>query len=131
MPRKTVKQQKTSKSQSRVSELVHNLIGTEDADDLMIEIMNVLTEIKGPPQAGKYYVFVYNAKTPNMRYDQNPLVAVTNVFDWGFKGLNYHWGKVRQYTWDEVAGGMSGMYEVTKEEVEDLRRLPFGNIRSK
>jgi hypothetical protein len=63
-----------------------------------------------------------------MRYDQNPLVAVTDVYKWGFKGLNYHWGEVRQYTWDEVAGGM---YEVYKNEIEDLRRLPFGNIRTK
>tara|TARA_B110000503_G_scaffold68566_2_gene107034 strand:+ start:948 stop:1331 length:384 start_codon:yes stop_codon:yes gene_type:complete len=127
MPRKTLKEQKGKRS--RISGLLEKLIGTEDADDLMLEIMNVLTESREPPRAGKFYTFVYNAKSPNMRYDQNPLVAVTNVYDWGFKGLNYHWNQIRQYTWDEVAGG--GIYEVTREEVEDLRRLPFKNIRSK
>jgi hypothetical protein len=122
MPRKSVQQQK---KRNRIAPLVKKLIGTEDADDLMIELMNVLTETRQPPQAGKFYVFVYNAKTPNVRYDQNPLVAVTNVYNWGFRAFNYHWGEERQYTWDEVA---SKMYEVYKEELTDLRRLPFGNI---
>lgn len=126
MPRKTVQQQKAIKN--RISPLVKNLIGTESADDLMVELMDILTETKEPPVAGKFYIFVYNAKTSGMRYDQNPLVAVTDVFKWGFKGINYHWGESRQYTWDEVAGGM---YEVYKNEIEDLRRLPFSHIRTK
>jgi hypothetical protein len=88
--------------------------------------MNVLIETRDPPQAGRFYVFVYNAKTSNVRYDQNPLVAVTKVYKWGFRGFNYHWGEERNYTWDEVA---SGMYEVYQNEISDLKRLPFGNIR--
>ena len=123
MPRKSVQQQK---KRNRVAPLVKKLLGVETADDLMIELMNVLTETRQPPQAGRFYVFVYNAKTPNVRYDQNPLIAVTKVYNWGFRGFNYHWGEERQYTWDEVAGGM---YEVYKEELSDLRRLPFGTIR--
>jgi hypothetical protein len=122
MPRKTLKQRKIN----RIAPLVKKLIGVESADDLMLEILNVLTETREPPVAGKFYVFVYNAKTSSIRYDQNPLVAVTDVFKWGFRGLNYHWGEVRQYTWDEVAGGM---YEVYQEEISDLMRIPFGNIR--
>lgn len=124
MPRKTIQQ----RQRNRVAPLVKKLIGTESADDLMLELLNVLTETKSPPKVGKFYVFVYNAKTSSIRYDQNPLVAVTEVYKWGFKGLNYHWGEIRQYTWDEVAGGM---YEVYQEEIADLRRLPFGNIRTK
>lgn len=121
MPRKPVKQKR-----NRIAPLVKKLIGTENADDIMLELLNILTETKQPPKAGKFYIFVYNAKTPNVRYDQNPLVAVTNVYSWGFQALNYHWGEKRQYTWDEVAGGL---YEVYQEELSDLRRLPFGNIR--
>jgi hypothetical protein len=124
MPRKPVQQQKSKIN--RVARLVKNLNGTENADDMMIELMNVLKETRDPPRVGAYYIFVYNAKTPNVRYDQNPLVAVTNVYKWGFRAFNYHWGEERQYTWDEVAGGM---YEVYQEELSDLRRLPFGNIR--
>lgn len=124
MPRKTIQQ----RQRNRVAPLVKKLIGTESADDIMLKLLNVLTETKSPPKVDKFYVFVYNAKTSSIRYDQNPLVAVTEVYKWGFKGLNYHWGEIRQYTWDEVAGGM---YEVYQEEIADLRRLPFGNIRTK
>lgn len=122
MPRKTLQQR------NRIAPLVKKLIGIEDADELMLELMGVLTESREPPRAGRYYIFVYNAKTPSLRYDQNPFVYVKNVYKWGFDGINYHWGEERQYTWDEVAGRM---YEIYKEEVGDLRRIPFGNIRTK
>jgi hypothetical protein len=124
MPRKTVRQQKSKRN--RVAGLVKKLIGTESADDIMLELRNILTETRDPPRAGAFYIFVYNAKTPNTKYDRNPLVAVTNVYTWGFRGFNYHWGEERSYTWDEIA---SRMYEVYQEELSDLRRLPFGNIR--
>lgn len=124
MPRKTLKDRKIN----RVAPLVKKLIGIETSDDLMLELMSILTESREPPKAGRYYIFVYNAKTPSLRYDQNPFVYVKNVYKWGFSGINYHWGEDRQYTWDEVAGGM---YEVYQEEVTDLRRIPFGNIRTK
>jgi hypothetical protein len=133
MPRKTLKERKegqgdSKKSRNRIAPLVDKLIGTESADDIMIELLEVLQESGKTPVAGKFYIFVYNAKTPGVRYDQNPLVAVTNVYNWGFKAINFHWEEGRQYTWDEVAGGM---YEVYQEEIEDLRRLPFGNIKTK
>ena len=124
MPRKTLQQ----RQRSRLAGLVKTFIGTEDADDIMIEIMSRLTETSEPPVAGKYYVFVYNAKTPNIQYDQNPFVYVKKVYSWGFTGLNYHWGQERQYTWDEIAGKM---YEVYQSEIEDLKRLSFGNVRTK
>lgn len=126
MPRKTLQQR--NQSRNRISSLVKNLIGTESSDDIMLELMSIIPETNSPPVSGRFYIFVYNAKTPGVRYDQNPLIAVTNVYPWGFKGLNYHWGESRQYTWDEVAGGM---YEVYQEEIQDLRRLPFSNIRTK
>lgn len=122
MPRKTLKERKIN----RVAPVLKKMLGVETADDLMIELMSVLSETREPPKPGKFYIFVYNAKTPNIRYDQNPFVAVTDVYKWGFRGVNYHWGETRQYTWDEVAGGM---YEVYPEELADLRRIPFGNIR--
>ena len=123
MPRKTLQQKK-----NRIAPLVKKLIGVEDADELMLELMDILTQSREPPRAGKYYIFVYNAKTSGIRYDQNPFVYVKNVYKWGFSGINYHWGEERQYTWDEVAGGM---YEIYRDEIGDLRRIPFGNIRTK
>lgn len=121
MPRKPL-QKKTN----RIAPLVKKLIGIENSDDLMLKLMSVLSESTDPPKVGGYYIFVYNAKTSNMRYDQNPFVYVKNVYNWGFSGINYHWGDIRQYTWDEIAGGL---FEIYNQEVEDLRRIPFGNIR--
>ena len=111
---------------SRIAPLVDDLLGTEDADDIMIEIMDVLSDSIAPtPEVGKIYVFVYQPKTPG-RYDQNPLVAVTNIFDWGFKGINFHWGESRQYTFQEIVGGV---YNITDEEITDARNLSFGKYR--
>jgi hypothetical protein len=130
MPRKTLKQRQgknpTDDNENRIRSVIDSVVGNEDPDDLMIDLLNVLQESGRVPQAGKYYVFVYNPKTPNITYDQNPLVAVTEVFRWGFKGINFHWGDLRQYTYDEVAGQL---YEIYSEELADLREVPFANIR--
>ena len=49
---------------SRIAPLVDDLLGTEDADDIMIEIMDVLGDsIASTPEVGKIYVFVYQPKT--------------------------------------------------------------------
>ena len=123
MPRKTIQQRGKV---NRVAPLVKKLIGTEDPDDLMFEIISVLKEGSKTPQVGNFYTFIYNPKTPNIQFDQNPLVAVTDVYNWGFRGINFHWDEVRQYTWDEIAGGI---YEVRSEELDDMRTIPFANIR--
>ena len=102
-----------------------NLIGNESADDLATEVLNVLSEGSNVPEAGNYYVFVYRAKTLKVLHMiLHPLVAVTDVFQWGFKGLNYHWGEMRQYTFSEVVGGL---YKVDEMELRDLRTLPCQN----
>ena len=111
---------------SRINPIMKNLIGTESADDLAQEILGVLTEGSNVPESGNYYVFVYKPKTPGIAYDEHPLVAVTDVFQWGFRGLNYHWGEMRQYTFPEVVGGL---YKVDEMELRDLRTLPFVKIR--
>ena len=100
----------TDDKDNRVRSVVYGMVGTEDPDDLMIELMEALGDTVTPvPDVGKYYVFVYNPKTSGIQYDQNPLVAVTDVFRWGFRGINFHWNGYRQYTWNEVAGQL---YEV-------------------
>ena len=112
---------------SRIAPLVDGLLGTEDADELLVDIMGALGDSVGSiPEVGKIYVFAYQPSTPNIRYDQNPLVAVTNVYEWGFKGINFHWGEARQYTWSEVAGGL---YQVNSDELNDLDAIPFAKYR--
>ena len=116
----------TDDSENRVRSVVDNLVGTEDADDIMIELMDKLNNtVTSSPSVGKYYVFVYNAKTPNIQFDSNPLVAVTDVFEWGFRGINLHIGQYRNYTNNELVGQL---YEVNADELSDVRELPFGNI---
>jgi len=116
----------TDTNRNRIREISDSVIGTRDPDDIMMELMEVLTEGSKLPEVGKIYIFVYNPKTPNIEYDQNPFVAVTNVFQWGFRGENFHWRQPRNYTWAEVAGGL---YEVYPSEVKDLSMIPFANFR--
>ena len=113
-------------AQNRITPVLDGLYGTENPDDLATEVLDVLTEGGKVPEVGNYYVFVYKPKTPNIQYDQHPLVAVFDVFEWGFRGLNYHWGEVRQYTWNEVIGGL---YKVSSLELKSLRTIPFARFR--
>lgn len=140
MPRKTLKERQEAKksteqdlyptdtddTRNRVRSVIDNLTGKENPDDIMLELLEVLQESGSTPLSGKFYIFVYNPKTPNIRYDQNPLVGVTDVFPWGFRGINFHWRQPRQYTWSEVAGSL---YEVTLSELKDLQSLNFANFR--
>ena len=117
----------TDDKENRVRSVVNGLIGTEEPDDIMIELMdNLSTTATSSPSVGRYYVFVYSAKTPNIQYDSNPLVAVTDVFEWGFRGINLHVGQYRNYTYNELIGQL---YEVNSYELSDVRELPFGKMQ--
>jgi hypothetical protein len=130
MPRKTLKS-RSSKNTSdtnsnRIRQITSELIGNENSDDLMLKILDVLSETEIVPSVGSYYVFVYSPKTANIEYDAHPLVAVTDIFKWGFRGINFHWGETRQYTWQEILGSLHKVYP---EEIKDLQAIPFGQIR--
>ena len=115
-------------SSSKVSQLRKALAiaGVEDADLIMMNILQIFNETDLIPDAGKFYTFVYQAKTPKLEYDEHPLVAVTEIFRWGFKGYNYHWRQIRQYTWAEVVGSL---HIVRENEVRYLSSLPYGEKR--
>ena len=103
--------------------------GTNDQEEMMLEIMELLNDTVTPvPDVGTLCTFVYNAKTPEIRYDQHPLVAVTDLFSWGFRGLNFHWREYRQYTWEELAGQV---YIVQREELDDLLSIPYAKFITK
>ena len=130
MPRKTLRQRRnpTDDQENRVRGVVRDLIGTEDADDIMTELISVLNEGGKSASVGKYYTFFYDAKTTGRSYDQHPLVGVTEVFSWGFRGINFHWRDRRQYTYDQIIGGL---YEIYPEEISDVIELNFTKVRSK
>ena len=115
----------TDDNENRVRGVVKGLIGNEDPDELMIELMDAVSDSYAVvTEIGKYYIFIYLPKTPNIQYDQNPLVIVTDIFRWGFRGRNYHWGgQHRQYTWEELQGNL---YEIYPDELADVREIPFG-----
>ena len=99
---------------------------TNDPEDMMLEIMELLNDTVTPiPEVGKFYTFVYNAKTPGKTYDKHPLIACTALEQWGFKGLNFHWQQSRNYTWNELAGQL---YIVQWNELDDLMAIPYAKF---
>ncbi|MHA1690919.1 MAG: hypothetical protein ACTSU7_04725 [Candidatus Heimdallarchaeaceae archaeon] len=93
----------------------------QDPDDMMLEIMDILTETEVIPEVGGYYTFIYQAKTFRVEYDQFPLIACVGVFAWGFRGFNYHWGEYRNYNWEEA----SLLRVVYPMELQVLRAIPY------
>jgi hypothetical protein len=131
MPRKTLSQQRsknTDNKRNRIRQIHSRLIGNENSDDLMLKVLEVLNETELVPNVGGFYVFVYSPKTENIQYDAHPFVAVTDIFKWGFRGINFHWGEVRQYTWEEIVGSLHIVYPA---ELKDLQALPFAKIKNK
>ena len=99
---------------------------TDAPEEMMLEIMELLNDTVTPiPEVGKFYTFVYNAKTPGKTYDQHPLIACTSLEQWGFKGINFHWRQSRNYTWQELAGQL---YIVQYNELDDLMAIPYGKF---
>ena len=112
---------------NRIREYLSDLNNrTNDPEEMMMEIMEALNDTVTPiPEVGKFYTFVYNAKTPNITYDQHPLIACTDLQSWGFKGLNFHWRQSRNYTWEELAGQL---YIVQNNELDDLLAIPYAKF---
>ena len=133
MPRKTLKQRReqypTDDNENRVRGIIDSLIGVENSDDKMEALIGVLSESGRVPSSGKFYTFFYTAKTNGIQYDEFPLVAVTDVYSWGFRGENFHWGgEMRKYNYNQVVGQL---YEIYPEELSDVVELSFGKVRSK
>ena len=99
---------------------------TNDPEDLMLMIMESLKEEVLYPEPGKFYTFIYNPKTPDIEYDQHPLIACTELYGWGFKALNFHWRKPRQYTWEEVAGKL---HVIKYNELDEMLSIPYAKFR--
>ena len=112
---------------SRLSDVLKDFTGLGDVDDIYQEVLGALTE-GGAPEVGKYYTFVYNAQTAGKQYDQHPLIACTDLFRWGFRGINFHWQSSRNYTWEELTGQV---YMVKSIELDDLLSIPYAKFITK
>ena len=100
--------------------------GVTDPEDIMMIIMDIFKEEVLYPEPGKFYTFIYNPKTPEIEYDQHPLIACTELYKWGFKGINFHWRESRQYTWEEIAGKL---HVIKYNELDELISLQYGKFR--
>ena len=111
----------------RVEELKRMVLdtNTSDPEEIMLLIMELFTIEEILPEVGKFYTFIYNPKTPNITYDQHPLIACVDLFKWGFRGLNFHWQEYRNYTWAEVAGKL---HLVEFQELDELLALQYGKF---
>ena len=112
---------------ARVEELKARVLkeNVNDPEDIMLLIMEIFTIQEIVPEAGKFYTFIYNAKTPNISYDQHPLIACVEIFRWGFRGLNFHWQNYRNYTWEEIPGHLM---VVEFQELDELLALQYGKF---
>ena len=116
-------QEENNRVRASLSELNNQ---TNDPEEMMLEIMHALNDTVTPiPDVGNFYTFVYNAKTPGEQYDQHPLIACTSLERWGFRGINFHWQKYRNYTWGELAGQL---YIVQQNELDDLLAIPYAKF---
>lgn len=113
---------------NRIDKAVDRIASMVDEEDMMIEILGLLPETEIIPTIGKYYTFIYTAKTPELQYDQHPLIACTSIYPWGFTGLNYHWPGFHNYTWQEVQGLLHVVYPM---ELTDLRTIPYQKFITK
>ena len=108
---------------NRVTGLLETLIGTEEPDDMMLEIMDRLSDTVTPiPDLGNFYTFVYQAQTLNETYDVHPLIAAMEYTPFGFKGFSFHWNRMRNYNFNGVVGQL---YFVNRKELDELRTIPY------
>ena len=120
--------QYVDKTPPRMKELKKRISdsNTSDPEDLMLIIMEVLKEEVLYPEPGKFYTFMYRPKTPEIEYDQHPLIACTSLERWGFKAINFHWRKSRQYTWEEVIGKL---HVIKYDELDEMLSIPYEKFR--
>lgn len=121
-------QYKDRSSTARIKKLKKKVraANTKDPEDLMLIIIDVFREEVLVPEPGKFYTFIYNPKTPNIEYDQHPLIACTELQRWGFKAVNFHWRESRNYTWEEVAGKL---HVVEYVELDEMLSIPYAKFR--
>lgn len=98
----------------RIKLLDEKIENVYDPEMIMKIIIDVFKNTVMRPQVGNYYTFLYHAKTPRIIYDQHPLVAVTSVEPWGFRGFNFHWNEMRSYTWNEL---YSNLHIIENDEI--------------
>lgn len=114
---------------NRLKDFKESLLGTEKPERLMDEILSRLSgSERAYPAPGRYYTYIYYAKTPGIIYDRHPLIRAGDILPRGFRGFNYHLGKIRQYNTEDGDRLLSGLYELSQQEFATLRSVPYGKL---
>jgi hypothetical protein len=118
-----------TKKLSRVEIMMQRISQANDSpNEIMAVIQEVFDDTEKYPRPGNIYTFVYTAITPQIFYDQHPLLMVESVNLSGFKGFNVHWPDHRNYLWENVTGVF---HRVQKgEEFDYLHDVPYRKILS-
>lgn len=118
-----------NKKINRLKDFKESLMGTESPEELMDAI---LTRLSGSERQyiipGKYYTYIYYAVTPNIIYDRHPLILAGDILSKGFRGFNYHLGKIRQYNTVDGDRLVSGLFELSQQEFATLRSVSYGKL---
>ena len=111
---------------NRIEPVRQDIQSETNVDDRMELIMYALNDTVAPiPEEGNICTFKYFAKTPNIEYDQHPLVAVTELFQWGFRGIKFQHQDYPQSTWEELG---TQVYIINRTELDDLLSLQYGKL---
>ena len=121
---------------NRFSDFKKSLKGSEKPDKLMNEIISILSGTESAyPLPGRYYTYIYYAKTPKILYDQHPLIKSGGPYLNGFIGVNYHLEDIvdklppiRQYNTVDGDRLVSGLYELSQKEFATLRSVPYRKL---
>jgi len=114
---------------NRFKDFKESLNGSEKPDRLMDEILSILSGTETSyPSEGRFYTYIYYAKTPGILYDRYPLIKSGGPYLKGFIGFNYHLGKIRQYNTEDGDRLVSGLYELSQQEFETLRSVPYRKL---
>ena len=114
---------------NRLKDFKESLMGNESPEELMDGILSRLSgSERAYPSAGRYYTYIYYAVTPGILYDRHPLILAGDTLPKGFRGFNYHLGKIRQYNTVDGDRLVSGLFELSQQEFATLRSVPYGKL---
>jgi hypothetical protein len=112
---------------SRVAILKKNIQGMVSPDQIMKEIMKIFKEVHSTAIPGYYYTYIYDPITKGP-YDQFPLIAMIDRSGNGYRGLNFHWNKLRNYVDIGVVGNLMVVHN---DEIEEMKKINYSKFLHK
>jgi len=115
---------------NRIRPILEDLRRVSSSDKRMNMILEAIENTNRGmfPEAGKYYTYIYYAKTPKLLYDRYPLIKAGDLLSKGFRGFNYHLDKIRQYNTSDGDRLITGLYEISPAEFNLLLRVAYKKL---